>query len=95
MNPTSRVSVHPGEVLMEEFLQPLGISQAAFARHIGMGTNRVNEIVRGKRSVTAETAWLFAMATGTTPEFWLNLQDRHDLSLTRPQRRILRIGAAS
>ena len=94
MNPASRVPVHPGEVLLEEFLRPLALSQAAFARHIGLGTNRVNDIVRGKRGVTAETAWLFSMATGTSPEFWLNLQDGYDLAVNRPEHAIERIAAA-
>jgi addiction module HigA family antidote len=61
-------------------------SQVAFARHIGVPTQRVNEIVRGKRGVTPETAWLFAQAFGTTPQFWMNLQTAYDLSLSRPSR---------
>ena len=60
--------VHPGEILNEEFLQPLGISQRAFARTIGVPPNRVNEIIRGRRSITGDTAIRFGYAPGTTPK---------------------------
>ncbi|MCY3022383.1 MAG: HigA family addiction module antitoxin [Planctomycetota bacterium] len=73
-NPT-----HPGEMLLEEFLNPLGISQVEFARHIGVSFKRINEIVNGRRAVTPETAWLFAAALGTSPQFWMNLQATYDL----------------
>jgi addiction module HigA family antidote len=73
-NPT-----HPGEMLLEEFLKPLGASQVAFARHLGVSFKRINEIVNGKRSVSPETAWLFSQALGTTPQFWMNLQTTYDL----------------
>ena len=64
----------------------MGISQVAFAEHIGVPLQRVNELVRGKRGVTAETAWLLAQAFDTTPDFWTNLQAAHDLARTRPER---------
>ena len=80
--------IHPGEILLEEFLKPLGMSQIAFARHIGVPTQRINEIVRGKRGVTPDTAWLFSQAFGTTPEFWLNLQAAYDLARSRPRQTI-------
>ena len=67
------------------------MTQAAFAGHIGVSVQRVNEIVRGKHGVTAETAWVFAQAFGTSPEFWLNLQAQHDLVACRPQRKVPRI----
>jgi addiction module HigA family antidote len=70
------------------------VSQVAFAKHIGVPTQRINEIVRGKRGVTPDTAWLFAQAFGTTPEFWLNLQAAYDLARTRPSRSMERIRAA-
>jgi addiction module HigA family antidote len=57
-------------------------------------TQRINEIVRGKRGVTPDTAWLFALALGTTPEFWLNLQMQHDLALNRPKRTIVPLSTA-
>jgi len=85
MLPTHRVPTHPGEILQEEFLTPLRVTQVAFARHIGVPVQRINEIVRGKRGITPETAWLFAQALDTTPEFWMNLQNQYDLALNRPQ----------
>jgi addiction module HigA family antidote len=63
----------------EEFLKPLGLTQVALAEHLGVPVQRINEIVRGKRGVTPETAWLLAGAFGTTPDFWINLQTVHDL----------------
>jgi addiction module HigA family antidote len=94
MLPKNRVPTHPGVVLLKEFLDPLGIGQVDLASHIGVSVQRVNEIVRGKRGVTSETAWLLAAALGTTPEFWLNLQSQHDLAKSRPVRTIRRMGKA-
>ncbi len=91
MIPTHRIPTHPGVILAEEFLQPLGISQAALARHLGIPLQRVNEIVRGKRGVSPETAWLLAGAFGTSPEFWVNMQAHHDLAAGRPGRTVRRI----
>jgi addiction module HigA family antidote len=92
MFPENRIPTHPGEILLEEFLIPLEMSQVAFAAHIGVPVQRVNEIVRGKRGITPESAWLFAQAFGTSPEFWLNLQANYDLALARPkQKKISRI----
>jgi addiction module HigA family antidote len=91
MLPENRIPTHPGEILLEEFLIPLEMSQVAFAEHIGVPVQRVNEIVRGKRGVTPESAWLFAQAFGTSPEFWLNLQANYDLALARPKQKISRI----
>lgn len=94
MLPENRIPTHPGEILLEEFLVPMNVSQVAFAAHIGVPTQRVNEIVRGKRGVTPETAWLLAEALGTSPEFWLNLQTNYDLVRFRPKRQVQRIAAA-
>lgn len=94
MLPKSRVPTHPGEILLREFLDPLGITQVDLASHIGVSVQRVNEIVRGKRGVTSETAWLLAGAFGTTPEFWTSLQNQHDLARSRPVRSIRRLGRA-
>lgn len=69
----------PGEILLQEFLIPLGISQSAFARHIGWTQPKVNEIVTGKRGISPETAMVLADAFNTTPQFWLNLQIAVDL----------------
>jgi addiction module HigA family antidote len=94
MLPRKRIPTHPGEILSEEFLSPLGLSQVALAEHLGIPVQRVNEIVRQKRGVTPETAWLFAGAFGTTPEFWLNLQAAHDLARARPAHRVRQLKAA-
>jgi addiction module HigA family antidote len=74
-----RPPTHPGEMFEEEFRKPSGISQAEAARRMGMSTNRLNEIVAGKRGMTAETAVLVGALTGTDPRVWLHLQADHDL----------------
>ena len=74
-----RKPTHPGEILLHEFLIPLGLSQSEFARHVGWTQPKVNEIVTGKRGVTPETAMVLGDAFKTTPEFWLNLQMALDL----------------
>lgn len=71
--------IHPGEILMEEFLEPLEISQNRLAVAIGVPPRRINEIVHGKRRITADTALRLARYFGTTDRFWLNLQNRYDL----------------
>lgn len=91
MLPRTRIPSHPGDILIHEFLGPLGITQVAFAGHIGVPLQRVNEIARGRRGVTAETAWLFSQALGTSPEFWVRLQSDHDLAAARPSRTIPRL----
>lgn len=73
--------VHPGEVLLEEFLKPLGLSQNRLGRSIGVPPRRINEIVLGKRRITAETALRLARYFGTSPQFWLGLQSDYDLDL--------------
>jgi len=73
--------VHPGEVLQEEFLKPLGLSQHRLALDIGVDSRRINEIVLGKRSITANTALRLARYFGTSPEFWLGLQAQYDLDV--------------
>ena len=94
MLPERPIPTHPGEILLEEFLNPLAISQVAFAKHIGVPVQRINEIVRGKRGVTPQTAWLFAQALGTTPEFWINLQAAHDLAKNQPKRKVKKLAKA-
>jgi len=88
MIPEKRVTTHPGEILKEEYLEPLGVTQVAFAKHLEIPVQRVNEIIRGKRGVTPETAWLLSQALGTTPQFWLNLQNAYDLTSNRPRREV-------
>ena len=83
--PENRIPTHPGVILQEEFLTALGITQVEFAAHLGIPVQRVNEIVNGKRGITSATAWLFAEALETTPQFWLNLQTNRDLALNRPE----------
>jgi len=77
--PTQLPPTPPGEMLLEEFLKPLGISQSAFAIRLGVSFPRLNEIVRGKRSVTPDTALRLAQVTGMSADFWLGLQQDWDL----------------
>lgn len=77
--------VHPGEVLLEEFLKPWNLSQNQLAQHMGVTTTRLNEIVRSRRRITGDTALRLARATNTTPEFWLNLQSLYDLECARDE----------
>lgn len=71
--------VHPGKILLEEFLQPMGITQCRMAKDISVSPKRINEIVNCKRSVTADTALRLGKFFGMSPQFWLNLQSRYDL----------------
>ncbi len=80
---TTLPPVHPGEVLFEEFLEPSGISQYRLAKDISVPPRRINEIVHGKRSVTADTALRLARYFGTSDRFWLNLQASYDLDVER------------
>lgn len=74
--------VHPGEVLLEEFLKPMGLSQNRVAINIGVPPRRINEIILQKRRITADTALRLARFFGTSPEFWLGLQAQYDLDVT-------------
>ncbi len=73
--------IHPGEILLEEFLHPLGLSQYRLAKGISVPPRRINEIVHGKRAVTADTALRLGRFFGTTAQFWINLQSRYDLEV--------------
>jgi addiction module HigA family antidote len=75
--------IHPGEVLLQEFLEPLDVTQHRLAVSIGVPPRRINEIVHGKRRITADTALRLARYFGTTDRFWLNLQTRYDLEVER------------
>lgn len=75
--------IHPGEVLFEEFLKPMGLSQYRVAKGTSVPPRRVNEIVHGKRAISADTALRFARFFGTSERFWLNLQARYDLEVQR------------
>jgi antitoxin HigA-1 len=72
-------AVHPGEILLEEFLAPLGVSQYQLAKAVGVPARRINEIVHGQRRITADTALRLSRYFGTSERFWLNLQARYDL----------------
>nr|WP_198667285.1 HigA family addiction module antitoxin [Glycomyces dulcitolivorans] len=76
-------AIHPGEVLAEEFLEPLGISQYRLALAIAVPPRRINEIVHGKRRISADTALRLARYFGTSERFWMNLQNRYDLEIER------------
>jgi addiction module HigA family antidote len=83
MNPTNRMRpIHPGEILREEFLAPLGMSAHALAMELKVSAPRVNDIVRERRAITSDTALRLARYFGTTPQFWLNLQTSYDLRIT-------------
>jgi antitoxin HigA-1 len=87
MIPKHRPPTSPGEILLEEFLKPKGITQTALAEKMGVPLQRVNTLVNGKRAVTAETAILLSEILGTSPEFWLNLQMQRDLYDAQHRRR--------
>jgi addiction module HigA family antidote len=76
---TVMAPVHPGEILLEEFLRPLGVSQYKLAKEIGVPARRINEIVHGQRRISADTALRLARFFGTSERFWINLQARYDL----------------
>ncbi len=82
--PAVQVPIHPGEILSEEFLKPAGITQERFAKALGVSRRSVNEIVRGRRSITAEMAIRLSKVLGTSAEIWLGLQADYDL-LTAPR----------
>lgn len=77
--PKHRSPTHPGEILLEEFLKPMGMTQGELAKSLGIPIQRVNTLIKGKRGVTAETALLLSRKLKTTPEFWLSLQNSWDL----------------
>ena len=79
MLPKCRKPTHPGEILSEDFLKPMGISQSKLAAHLGWSHAKINEIINERRGVTAETALAFADAFGISAEFWINLQSNFDL----------------
>jgi addiction module HigA family antidote len=81
--PTYRPPTHPGEILMEEFLKPMGMTQRELANAIHVPYQRVNEIINGRRGVTASTALRLSRYFDTTPDFWMNLQLRWDLYFTQ------------
>jgi len=88
MIPNRRAPTHPGEVLLEEFLKPMDLTQMAAAEKMGISLNRLNELINGKRGITADTALRLAKLLKTTPEFWMNLQNAVDLYEAKRETRI-------
>jgi len=88
MLPSHRIASHPGQILLQEFLEPRNLTQADLARSLGVPLNRVNELVRGKRGVTPRTALLLAGFFKNSAEFWMNLQTAHDLTVARHEMRM-------
>ena len=83
MSKTKLVPIHPGEILMEEFLKPMEISQYRLAKDINVPARRINEIVHGKRSITPDTALRLSRYFGLSERFWINLQARYDLEIEK------------
>lgn len=88
MIPKNRTATRPGEILDEEFLKPLGISQTKLAQHLGVHPKEINQIVRGHKGISSRMAWKLSQALGTSPELWTNLQAMYDLSRNRPEKEI-------
>jgi antitoxin HigA-1 len=83
--------VHPGEILLEEYLKPLGISQNKLGRDLNIPAQRINDIVRGQRAITVDTALRLARYFHTSPQFWLNLQAHYDLEIAQESRLVERV----
>ena len=84
-------SIHPGDILKTEFMQPLGLSSYRLAKELHVSAPRVNDLVRGKRSITADTAMRLGRYFGTTPQLWLGLQTDHDLWVAAKDKSLLKI----
>jgi len=83
MNTEKIINPHPGEILLEEFIKPMALSQNKLAMELRVPCHRVNEIVHGRRGITADTALRLSRFFGTTPDFWMNLQKSYDLAAAR------------
>ena len=81
MIPKKRIPAHPGEILLEEFLTPMAMTQTQLAKSMNVPIQRINTLVSGKRGITPETAILLSIVLKTSPEFWMNLQAGHDLAI--------------
>ncbi|MBU1044943.1 MAG: HigA family addiction module antidote protein [Candidatus Omnitrophica bacterium] len=81
MIPKKRIPAHPGEILLEEFLNPMAMTQTQLAKDMGVPIQRINTLISGKRGITPETAILLSNILKTSPEFWMNLQAGHDLAI--------------
>ena len=91
MLPKNRISTHPGEILKEEFLKPLEITQKFLADSLNISVQRINELINGKRGITPDSAWLFSRFFDTTPEFWMNLQVSYELTIKKPENQLKKI----
>jgi addiction module HigA family antidote len=91
---TVMAPVHPGEILMEEFLNPLAVSQYQLTKEIGVPARRINEIMHGQRRISADTALRLARFSGTSERFWINLQSRYDLEVEKTGSAILSTASA-
>jgi len=85
--PANRIATHPGIILLNEFILPRKLTQAALARKLRISKNRLNEIVNGKRGISPQTAWKLSGFFKNSPEFWMNLQIAHDLTKVRQKRK--------
>jgi addiction module HigA family antidote len=85
MKATKIAPVHPGEILLGDFMEPLGLTQYALAKALGVPALRISQIVRGKRAISADTALRLSRYFGTRPDWWLDLQTHHDLEIARDQ----------
>jgi len=83
MIPKNRIPTHPGEILREEFLRPLGISQTRLAAHIDVYETKISAIINGRHGISPDMAWKLARALNTSPELWINLQSAYDLAKAR------------
>ena len=88
MIPKKRMPTHPGEILAEEFIKPMSLSQTGLAEKMGVPVQRINTLVRGRRDMTPETAILLSRVLGTSPEFWMNLQMTLDLYRAQAELRV-------
>ena len=93
MLPQKRIPTHPGAILQEDFLEPMGLTQVPLASQLNISVQRINELIVGKRGVRTQIAWLLSQAFETTPEFWLTLQIRYDLAIHKPTRKLRAIKA--
>jgi antitoxin HigA-1 len=84
-------SIHPGDILKTEFVEPLGLSSYRLAKHLHVSAPRVNDLVRGKRSITADTAMRLSKYFGTSAQLWLNLQNKHDIWLAAKNKSLSKV----
>ena len=95
MIPENRIPTHPGQILSEEFLRPIGATREELSKRLDMPVQHVHEIIEGERGITPDIAMLLSQALNTSPEFWLDLQNAHDMALAdSPSGRLEQLGVA-